>query len=385
MKCLNRLFFIVVVIMLVGLLAMPGLAIDDLSGDESGAGWTEQFGQQVAPEVEEEYLRGRIVDLTTEENPDEYLSLRQMLKVEVTSGEFSGEIITAEHAVMENNIYGDERLEEGQRIILQAYTGDGEIVEAYFHDLARERGLIYLGIITLLVLIIVARKQGLKTILTLILTLGIIFFYLIPALAEGAAPIPTAVVSSIVMIIIIHGIIGGWKLKSLVAILGTVTGVLLAGLLAYGFGRLVNLTGLNNEEARLLVGTGLDLNPKGILFAGIIIGSLGAVTDVAMSIASFAENTWKNDREISARKLYNIGIATGKDIIGTMANTLILAYVGSSLALLILFYHFSGGWIDLINFDLVATEIVRGLAGTAGLIVTIPVTAFLASFFYTSC
>ena len=385
MKCLNRLFFIVVVIMLVGLLAMPGLAIDDLSGDESGAGGTEQFGQQVAPEVEEEYLRGRIVDLTTEENPDEYLSLRQMLKVEVTSGEFSGEIITAEHAVMENNIYGDERLEEGQRIILQAYTGDGEIVEAYFHDLARERGLIYLGIITLLVLIIVARKQGLKTILTLILTLGIIFFYLIPALAEGAAPIPTAVVSSIVMIIIIHGIIGGWKLKSLVAILGTVTGVLLAGLLAYGFGRLVNLTGLNNEEARLLVGTGLDLNPKGILFAGIIIGSLGAVTDVAMSIASFAENTWKNDREISARKLYNIGIATGKDIIGTMANTLILAYVGSSLALLILFYHFSGGWIDLINFDLVATEIVRGLAGTAGLIVTIPVTAFLASFFYTSC
>ena len=384
MKCLNRLFFIVVVIMLVGLLAMPGLAIDDLSGDESGAEGAEQFGQQVAPEVEEEYLRGRIVDLTTEENPDEYLSLRQMLKVEVTSGEFSGEIITAEHAVMENNIYGDERLEEGQRIILQAYTGDGEIVEAYFHDLARERGLIYLGIITLLVLIIVARKQGLKTILTLILTLGIIFFYLIPALAEGAAPIPTAVVSSIVMIIIIHGIIGGWKLKSLVAILGTVTGVLLAGLLAYGFGRLVNLTGLNNEEARLLVGTGLDLNPKGILFAGIIIGSLGAVTDVAMSIASFAENTWKNDREISARKLYNIGIATGKDIIGTMANTLILAYVGSSLALLILFYHFSGGWIDLINFDLVATEIVRGLAGTAGLIVTIPVTAFLASFFYTS-
>lgn len=384
MKSLNRLFFIVVVIMLVGLLAIPGLAIDNLSGDESGAGGTEQFGQQVAPDVEEKYLRGRIVDLTTEENPDEYLSLRQMLEVEITSGEFAGEVITAEHAIMENNIYGDERLEAGQRIILQAYTGDGEIVEAYFHDLARERGLIYLGIITLLVLIIVARKQGLKTILTLILTLGIIFFYLIPALAEGAAPIPTAVVSSIVMIIIIHGIIGGWKLKSLVAILGTVTGVLLAGLLAYGFGRLVNLTGLNNEEARLLVGTGLDLNPKGILFAGIIIGSLGAVTDVAMSIASFAENTWKNDREISARKLYNIGIATGKDIIGTMANTLILAYVGSSLALLILFYHFSGGWIDLINFDLVATEIIRGLAGTAGLIVTIPVTAFLASFFYTS-
>ena len=381
MNDLNKLFYIPVVIMIVSLLAMPALAVDDSVGDELGS---DQFGQQVAPDVEEEFLRGRIVDLTTEENPDEYLSLRQMLEVEISSGEFAGEVITAEHAIMENNIHGDERLEVGQRIILQAYTGDGEIVEAYFHNLARERGLIYLGILTLLILILVARKQGVKTIITLLLTLAIVFFYLIPALAEGAAPIPTTVISSIVMIIIIHGIIGGWQRKSLIAILGTVAGVLIAGLLAYSFGRLVNLTGLNNEEARLMVGTGLDLNPKGILFAGIIIGSLGAVTDVAMSIASFAENTWKNDQDISARQLYNIGLATGKDIIGTMANTLILAYVGSSLALLILFYHFSGGWIDLINFDLVATEVVRGLAGTAGLIVTIPITAFLASFFYTS-
>lgn len=381
MKSLNKLFYISLVIIIVILLAVPALAASGAVDDESGS---EQFGQQTAPDVEEEYLRGRIVDLTTEENPDEYLSLRQMLEVEITSGEFAGEVITAEHAVMENNIYGDERLEEGQRIILQAYIGDGEVTEAYFYDLARERGLLYLGILTLLILILVAKKQGIKTIITLLLTLAIVFFYLIPALAEGAAPIPTTVASSIVMIIIIHGIIGGWKLKSLIAILGTVTGVLIAGLLAYGFGQLVSLTGLSNEEARLLIGTGLDLDPKGILFSGIIIGSLGAVTDVAMSIASFAENTWKNNQEISARQLYNIGIATGKDIIGTMANTLILAYVGSSMALLILFYHFSGGWIDLINFDLVATEIVRGLAGTAGLIVTIPVTALLASFFYTS-
>ncbi|MGM0415116.1 MAG: YibE/F family protein [Bacillota bacterium] len=381
MKSLNKLFYISLVIIIVILLAVPALAASGAVDDESGS---EQFGQQTAPDVEEEYLRGRIVDLTTEENPDEYLSLRQMLEVEITSGEFAGEVITAEHAVMENNIYGDERLEEGQRIILQAYIGDGEVTEAYFYDLARERGLLYLGILTLLILILVAKKQGIKTIITLLLTLAIVFFYLIPALAEGAAPIPTTVASSIVMIIIIHGIIGGWKLKSLIAILGTVTGVLIAGLLAYGFGQLVSLTGLSNEEARLLIGTGLDLDPKGILFSGIIIGSLGAVTDVAMSIASFAENTWKNNQEISARQLYNIGIATGKDIIGTMANTLILAYVGSSMALLILFYHFSGGWIDLVNFDLVATEIVRGLAGTAGLIVTIPVTALLASFFYTS-
>ncbi|MFW5790491.1 MAG: YibE/F family protein [Bacillota bacterium] len=381
MKRVERLLYVFIVFLLVVLLAGPALAVDDSGGDEMGS---DQFGQQPAPDANEEYLRGRIVDLTTEENPDEYLSLRQMLEVEISSGEFAGEVIKAEHAVMENTIYGDQRLEEGQRIILQAYIEDGEVADAYFYDLARERGLLYLGVLTLLVLVVVAKKQGVKTIITLLLTLAIVFFYLIPALAEGAAPIPTTVAVSIVMIVIIHGIIGGWKLKSLIAIIGTVTGVLVAGLLAYGFGQLVSLTGLSNEEARLLVGSGLELDPKGILFSGIIIGSLGAVTDVAMSIASFTENTWKNDQKISARKLYKIGIATGKDIIGTMANTLILAYVGSSLSLLILFYHFSGGWVDLINFDLVATEVVRGLAGTIGLIITIPVTALLASFFYTS-
>jgi uncharacterized membrane protein len=310
------------------------------------------------------------------------IKYRQNLKVEITSEEYSGETMEIENNIMRNSIYGEHLLETGDRILLAAFYENGELVEVHFQDLLRERGLIYLGLLTLLLLLIIAKKQGVRTILALLLTMGIIFFYLIPQIAEGAAPIQTAVLTSLVLIVIIQGIIGGLTVKSLAAIIGTAAGVICAGILAYVFGQLVELSGLSSEEARLLIGSELEFDPKGILFAGIIIGSLGAVTDVAMSIASVAESTWENSKSLSTAKLYKIGLQVGRDIIGTMSNTLILAYAGSSLSLFILFYHFSDGWIELVNMDLVATEIIRGLAGTVGLIITIPITAFSAAVLY---
>ena len=331
---------------------------------------------------EERTLKAEVLQAETEEFAEGRIKYRQNLEVEIISDQYSGKIIETENNIMRNSIYGEHLLEAGDRILLAAFYENGELVEAHFQDLLRERGLIYLGLLALFLLLIIAKKQGLRTIIALLLTMGIIFFYLIPQIAEGAAPIQTAVLTSLVLIIIIQGIIGGFKIKSLAAIIGTAAGVICAGLLAYIFGRLVELSGLSSEEARLLLGSELNFDPKGILFAGIIIGSLGAVTDVAMSIASVAESTWENSRELSLWKLYKIGLQVGRDIIGTMSNTLILAYAGSSLSLFILFYHFSDGWVELVNMDLVATEIIRGLAGTVGLIVTIPITAFSAAFLY---
>ena len=331
---------------------------------------------------EEGTLKAKILEVETQEFQEGRIKYSQRLKIELISGQYSGEQMKIENNIMRNSIYGENLLEQGDRILLAAFYENGELVDLQFQNLLRERGLIYLGAITLLLLLIIAKKQGVRTIVALLLTMGIIFFYLIPQIAEGAAPIQTAVFTSLVLIIIIQGIIGGLKIKSLAAIIGTAAGVICAGILAYIFGHLVELSGLNSEEARLLLGAELNFDPKGILFAGIIIGSLGAVTDVAMSIASVAESTRENSKELSVNKLYKIGLQVGRDIIGTMANTLILAYAGSSLSLFILFYHFSEGWVELINMDLVATEIIRGLAGTVGLIITIPITAFSAAVLY---
>jgi len=331
---------------------------------------------------EEGTLKAEILAAETEVFEEGRIKYRQKLEVEIISDQYSGNIMEIENNIMRNSIYGEHLLEAGDRILLAAFYENGELVEAHFQDLLRERGLIYLGLLALLLLLIIAKKQGLRTIIALLLTMGIIFFYLIPQIAEGAPPIQTAVLTSLVLIIIIQGIIGGLKIKSLAAIIGTAAGVICAGFLAYVFGRIVELSGLSSEEARLLLGSELKFDPKGILFAGIIIGSLGAVTDVAMSIASVAESTWQNSRKMSTWKLYKTGLQVGRDIIGTMSNTLILAYAGSSLSLFILFYHFSDGWIELVNMDLVATEIIRGLAGTVGLIITIPITAFSAALLY---
>ncbi len=331
---------------------------------------------------EEGTLKAEILQVETEEFEEGRIKYSQNLQIEIISDQYSGEIMEIENNIMRNSIYGEHLLETGDRILLAAFYENGELVEVHFQDLLRERGLIYLGALTLILLLIIAKKQGVRTIIALLLTMGIIFFYLIPQIAEGAAPIQTAVLTSLVLIIIIQGIIGGFKIKSLAAIIGTAAGVICAGALAYIFGNLVELSGLSSEEARLLLGSELNFDPKGILFAGIIIGSLGAVTDVAMSIASVTESTWQNSRKLSIGKLYKIGLQVGRDIIGTMSNTLILAYAGSSLSLFILFYHFSDGWIELVNMDLVATEIIRGLAGTVGLIITIPITAFSAAVLY---
>ena len=343
---------------------------------------TSVFAQTEDINFEERTLKAKILEENTEEFEEGRIKYRQQLTVEIISEQHFGEVIEIENNIMRNSIYGEHLLDVGDRIILAAFYENGELFEAHFQDLLRERGLIYLGILTFFLLLIIAKKQGIRTIIALLLTMGIIFFYLIPQIAEGAAPIQTAVLTSLVLIIIIQGIIGGFKIKSIAAIIGTAAGVICAGVLAYIFGNLVELSGLSSEEARLLLGSELDFDPKGILFAGIIIGSLGAVTDVAMSIASVTESTWQTSQKMSIKELYKIGLQVGRDIIGTMSNTLILAYAGSSLSLFILFYHFSGGWIELVNMDLVATEIIRGLAGTVGLIITIPITAFSAAVLY---
>ncbi|MFW5749372.1 MAG: YibE/F family protein [Halanaerobium sp.] len=343
-------------------------------------GGEDLFNENV--DFEEGTLKAEVLEVETEEFDQGRIKYNQNLKIEIISEKYNGEIMEIENNIMRDSIYGENLLKSGDRILLAAFYEDGELVDLQFQDLLRERGLIYLGALTLILLLIIARKQGVRTIVALLLTMGIIFFYLIPAIAEGAPPIQTAILTSLVLVVVIQGIIGGFTIKSLAAIIGTAAGVICAGILAYIFGQLVQLSGLNSEEARLLLGSELNFDPKGILFAGIIIGSLGAVTDVAMSIASVAESTWKNSKNLSLADLYKIGMQVGRDIIGTMSNTLILAYAGSSLSLFILFYHFSDGWIELVNMDLVATEIIRGLAGTVGLIITIPITAFSAAVLY---
>ena len=176
-------------------------------------------------------------------------------------------------------------------------------------------------------------------------------------------------------------LVGGPNRKSAAAMIGTVGGVLVAGILAVIVGNLIRVSGLAEQEAQMLlfIPQGIGFNFPGLLMSGIIIGALGAVMDVGMSIASAIAEVRHHNPTLSHTDLFWAGINVGRDIMGTMANTLILAYTGGALSLLLLVRAYEIEFIRLINMDAIASEVLRALAGSIGLVAAIPITAQAAA------
>jgi uncharacterized membrane protein len=177
-------------------------------------------------------------------------------------------------------------------------------------------------------------------------------------------------------------LICGFTRKALAAIIGTVCGVVIAGIVASLVIHHAPLTGLSSEEAQILRGSMIIAGQKpafyrGLLAAGMLIGALGVIMDVAISIASSVSEMSQVHKELNAAQLYKSGMNIGRDIMGTMTNTLILAYTGGALPLLLLISQIPSN--KLLNLDLVATEVVSALSGSLGLILTIPLTALAAA------
>jgi uncharacterized membrane protein len=177
-------------------------------------------------------------------------------------------------------------------------------------------------------------------------------------------------------------IVGGLNTKSGAAIVGIVAGVAAAGVIAFVAGKLGNLSGLHIEEASEMISLAQDTQLKvpELLFAGIIISALGAIMDVGMSISSAIFEVRAANEKLGMRQLYKSGMNVGRDIMGTMSNTLILAFAGSSISILIILVLYNLPYLRLINLDILAVELLQGLAGSIGLVLTIPLTAVCAAY-----
>lgn len=326
-----------------------------------------------------QFFRGKVISVEDVESVHPFATLDQEAQVLITSGPFKGETVPVDSTYIEDDLYLNIYLEQGTEIILVSTVEDG-VLKFHLHDIVRDRGLYYLLAIFVLLLLVIGRMQGLKTIITLAFTGVVIVKVILPLLLAGYEPIPVATASAIAIIIFILLVVGGVNAKSFSAIVGTVCGVTVAGILALWVGELSHLTGFSSEEAQMLFFMEQPINIRGLLFAGIIVGSLGAVTDVGMSVASAASAIKIADPRISPFQLTRAAMNVGRDIMGTMSNTLVLAYVGSALPLLLLLVGYEMEWLKIINLDLIATEFVRGIAGSIGLIVSIPVTAAVAAF-----
>ncbi|ABR47312.1 YibE/F family protein [Alkaliphilus metalliredigens QYMF] len=301
-----------------------------------------------------------------------------IVRLEITSGDYKGQEFEIVHSLSGNLSY-DIDVSPGDRVLITIDEIDGDVA-VYISEYARDTYIYIVLAIFIVLLLLLGGVKGLKTIITLIITIGLIMKVLLPGLLAGYSPILLTILISFVVTVLTILIVGGNNRKSYAAIIGVLGGVFAAGIIAYFVGTKVRLTGLSSEEAMMLmyIPQGIDFDFSGLLFAGIIMGALGAVMDVGMTIASSMEEIRLANPSLSTKKLIVAGMNVGKDVMGTMANTLILAYTGSMIPLLLLFTAYEDPFTRIINLDLIATEVIRALAGSIGLILCIPLTALVA-------
>jgi len=325
---------------------------------------------------QETYHRARVIEVEEIEQGE---LMKQMVKAEFTRGPEKGKVVELENFYYPYEDPFSIEVQENMNIIIVAYEEQGDI-SYYVQDFARDRGVLYLLIIGVTLILLVGRIKGLKTLAALGFTGFLLFYYLLPQLLEGRNPVFLSILVASMVIIFSLVLIAGFNLKSLSAIIGTITGVVFAGLLTLWIGDVCHLTGFNTDEAQMLYYMDYNFDVRGILFAGIIIGSLGAITDVGISIASAAAEIKEANPRLDFKALTRSGLNVGQDVMGTMVNTLILAYVGTATPLLLLFMGYQMDWLRVINMDLIATEMVRGIVGVIGLVIAIPVTAVTSGF-----
>lgn len=339
-------------------------------------------------------VKARIIEIvyddTEEKRPDVPIESDfryQHLKIEILAGKHKGEVYTVRNTV-ELAIPYRLIFKLHEKMVLQLDEDEtGKIISLKIYERARDTKVYALIAIFAAALIIVGRKNGIKALITLGITVGLIFGIFLPCIIQGINPILSALGICSAATVSTLFIISGNNKKTYTAIAGTISGVIIAGLFAFIAGKILKLTGLGNEDAQMLafIPQHRRIDYQGLLFAGIMIGALGAVMDVAMSISSAMWEIITVSPTISKKQLMTSGMNIGRDIIGSMSNTLILAYVSTSIPVLLLFILFSNGFTEIVNLELLASEVLRAVAGSIGLICTIPLTVyFVGKLYYTS-
>ena len=309
-------------------------------------------------------------------------NLKQVVKVKVLSGQFKGAEQVLDNMLTGNPAY-DIPLKKGDRVVLHVESAGGEIfsvddVKFYIADLKRDNMLVYVAAAFFLLLVLVGKKKGVASLISIVAFVGLVFFALVPLVLHGFCPIASAVLISIISSAITIYLVGGFNAKSTSALWGTVFSLFIAAALSMGVIWGARLTGFAGEETMFLYSAHPDLNFKGILSASMIIAALGALMDTSVSIASTINEIYETDKSLSVKKLFISGMNVGRDIIGTMSNTLIIVYLGSSLPLVLLSSN-----IDIqkfFNLNQVATEVLSALIGSIAILACVPITAIIAAY-----
>ncbi len=268
----------------------------------------------------------------------------------------------------------------GMKVIAIVNESQGELaVSVYSKD--RAPVLYFMILLFIAVVIFVGGKKGIASIAGLLFTMFSIFFFFLPMIYKGISPILSAVFIVAITSLVTMFLIDGISRKSIAAILGTIDGVIVSGLFAWLFGKASGISGYNVSDIENLVYLSemTDINIGELLFAGILIAALGAVMDVGMSIASTLNEIKGKNTSMTAKELFQSGMNVGRDMIGTMTNTLILAFTGGSINTLVFIYAYNYEYRQIINMYSIGIEIMQGLSASMGVILTVPFTSLIAA------
>ena len=320
-------------------------------------------------------LKGVIENLSYEEVSPEVAQTKQIASVKLTNSGLKGTLINVENLITGNPYY-DIKLKKRMRVLLHAEEINDEL-NISIESIDRSSVLVWLSLLFCGLLIYVGKKKGLYSLVSIVLTCILIFNILSPMILFGINPILATLIICLISTALTMYLVGGLNKKSSSATLGCILSIIFAGILALITARVAHLTGFNDEYSMFLYSAQPQLNFVFITISTIILATLGAVMDVAMSIASTINEIYTVDNSKTIKELFICGMNVGKDIIGTMANTLILVYLGASLPLLLLASN-----IDLqkfFNLNQVVTEIASALIGSCAIVICVPLTAIIAS------
>ena len=334
----------------------------------------------LGPDTDSFYVRAKITDIPVDHTAGEFSGIQKVTAV-VTGGAHRGKICELDNP---NSYHIGAYGGAGTKVVaLVRLTEDGNLVGTVYNHDRTPMVLLLLGLFAVAT-VLVGGKKGIATLYALTFTFLCVICLYIPLLYVGCNGILAAVLTSVTILTASIYILNGWSVKTFCAMIGTTLGVALSGVLAMVIGRSFHLSGYNMDEVEALVfiANSSRLKIGDILYAGVLISSLGAVMDVSVSIVAAMDEVRQHAQNLSRKELFASGMRVGKDMIGTMSNTLILAYTGSATGIMMNAYANDMAYLRLMSYNPVIIEILCGLCGTIGVILTVPLQAFITALFF---
>lgn len=304
----------------------------------------------------------------------------QQIKVEMLTGDYKGQQFEFKNSL--SRLYS-VYTKVGMNVVISYNVTDNKVNNLFVYSYTRSNVVYWFIALFFALLVFVGRLKGFKSLIGILFSAILIFAFMLPSILSGFNPIIAATITAILIVVVNLFLIGGFNNKTYTAVIGTIAGVTIAGVLFYAAGYMAHLTGLTSEniEDMLVIADTYKFNVKGVMYSAVLIASLGAVMDIGVSIASAIFEMHDVNPKLDKGRLFKSGMNVGKDVIGTMSNTLILAFVGSSLSLIIIIMAANMTYLQISNLDILCTEILQGIAGSIAIVITVPLTALIAVLF----